>query len=359
MAARGIISLFRTINPKLLARKDRGRPNEATEENDEIGPTEFGGSNAFDFVPGAEVLPENIEDLEDEVDEKNSDSESDSEWETVSHSGDEIENEKVENDYASAEDDDDEGDSDMGEDQWVSDDEMDGEEEVDADSDEELAEDGEDEWVTDDENEKELENSKSEVPKKTKQTLRQEKQMKKVNRDQVKLKRRKEREEQRQAKLEKAKLVSETRILSDADFKKIRVHQLKKKVGATDTKRKRTLDDERLDEEMAEKRARRDTGGDGLQRLNDIVHFYKKLKTSKEEKVAQAEEGREDRDFFKKPKKNGPHVGRNKYQVAKNKDFRMVRQKIRGKNRQQSFRDRQKSLRNYLLRQAGRKPGNK
>ena len=103
---------------------------------------------------------------------------------------------------------------------------------------------------------------------------------------------------------------------------------------------------------------RRDAGGDGLPRLNDIVHFYKKLKTSKEEKIRLAEEGKEGRDAFKKPKKNGPHVGRNKRELAKHKDFRMVRQKIRGKNRQRSFRDRQKSLRNYLLRQAGRKPAN-
>ncbi len=30
MAARGLITLFRSINPKLLHRKDRGRPTEAT-----------------------------------------------------------------------------------------------------------------------------------------------------------------------------------------------------------------------------------------------------------------------------------------------------------------------------------------
>ncbi|VDM85201.1 unnamed protein product [Strongylus vulgaris] len=69
----------------------------------------------------------------------------------------------------------------------------------------------------------------------------------------------------------------------------------------------------------------------------------------------------------------GSHVGRTNRELAKKKVFSMVKAKVvvsfreylapkikilqvRGKNRQRSFRDQQKSLRNYLLRQSGRKP---
>uniref|UniRef100_A0AC34GVA8 Uncharacterized protein n=1 Tax=Panagrolaimus sp. ES5 TaxID=591445 RepID=A0AC34GVA8_9BILA len=44
----------------------------------------------------------------------------------------------------------------------------------------------------------------------------------------------------------------------------------------------------------------------------------------------------EGRDEFNKPRKNGPHVGISNREMAKHKDFRMVRQKIRGRNRQRS-----------------------
>uniref|UniRef100_A0A914Z1P8 Uncharacterized protein n=1 Tax=Panagrolaimus superbus TaxID=310955 RepID=A0A914Z1P8_9BILA len=68
----------------------------------------------------------------------------------------------------------------------------------------------------------------------------------------------KQKKENAEAKVEKATLVSETRILSDADFRKIRAHNLKKQAGLTNVQggRKRTNDDEKLDDEFEEKRAR-------------------------------------------------------------------------------------------------------
>lgn len=67
--------------------------------------------------------------------------------------------------------------------------------------------------------------------------------------------------------------------------------------------RKRKNDDVRLEEELAEKMARREQG-DGLARLNDIEHFSKKIRRqTKEERLAQVKEGREGRDEFGKPKK--------------------------------------------------------
>lgn len=92
---------------------------------------------------------------------------------------------------------------------------------------------------------------------------------------------------------------------------------------------------------------------------------------TKEERLEQIREGREGRPEYGKPKKRviqlkfnfhwmiyifkGAHVGRTNRELAKRKNYQMVRHKVRGKNRQRSFRDRQISLRNYLLRQQGKK----
>uniref|UniRef100_A0A0N4V820 Protein SDA1 n=1 Tax=Enterobius vermicularis TaxID=51028 RepID=A0A0N4V820_ENTVE len=156
----------------------------------------------------------------------------------------------------------------------------------------------------------------------------------------------------------KAEVVSESRILTQEEFRKIHAFQLRKQVVSGKQllkKQKRKLDDITLDEELEEKMARLDEG-DGLPRLKDIEHFHKKIRRqTKEERMKQAAEGRPDKDVYSKPKKAGPHVGRTNRQLAKRKNFQMVRQKIRGRNRQRSFRDQQKTLRNYLLRQSGRK----
>uniref|UniRef100_A0AC34R976 Protein SDA1 n=1 Tax=Panagrolaimus sp. JU765 TaxID=591449 RepID=A0AC34R976_9BILA len=336
MAARGLISIFRTINPKLLAKKDRGRPTVDVEENLIGGPLEFGKGKTVDYVPGAEVLPD---ETDEEAADDGTDEDSDSEWETVAHDDDEVDVDEEIDENDDEFEDVDESDEEMDdedEEGWVT--ASDEEEESDEDADEE--EEGEEDA---DGEEDSVEPVEKEKPKK-------------LTRAQYKVQRRALRSKNNEVNVEKAKMISETRILTDADFKKIRVHQLKKRLGAIDS-RKRTNADFKLEEELESKKARKD-GGDGLTKLNDIVHFYKKLKTSKEEKIRQAQEGKESRDTFTKPKKNGPHVGRNNKELAKHKPHSMVRQKVRGKNRQRSFRDRQKSLRNYLLRQAGRKPGN-
>lgn len=110
---------------------------------------------------------------------------------------------------------------------------------------------------------------------------------------------------------------------------------------------------------------------DGLPRLSAIEQFHKKpRRQTKAERLEQVRQGRENRPEYGRPKKTvktllhvfihrfnfqGAHVGRTNRELAKRKNFQMVRQKIRGKNRQRSFRDRQISLRKYLLKQTGRK----
>lgn len=53
MASRSLIQLFRTVNPSLLARKDKGRPTESGAPSVK----QYGDSNALEHVPGAEHLP--------------------------------------------------------------------------------------------------------------------------------------------------------------------------------------------------------------------------------------------------------------------------------------------------------------
>lgn len=335
MAARGLIHLFRAVNPGLLKAKDRGRPGEGSELNQ---PKEFGRNNALDFLAGAEILNEE-EPMETEevpkkkTNNKRADSESDSEGWVDLDSGSEIE---IQTD--SEEEDDEVEEELIGEDGEEIDDEEDMEE-----LDEEEVDDEEEE--EDEEQEKPAKKAKnvrfSKVEKKKAKQLE-----KKVTAEAI---------------LEKARLVSDSRILTDDDFKKIRAHQIKKQLTSANPNfknSKMTNDDQKLLDDVKE-RIGKASEGDGLPRLNAITQFHKKVRRqTKAERLEQIKEGRTDRDEYKKKKKNGPHVGRTNANLAKHKNFQMVRQKVRGKNRQRSFRDQQQSLRNYLLKQAGRKPGN-
>ncbi|KAE9415992.1 hypothetical protein Angca_008550 [Angiostrongylus cantonensis] len=283
MAARSLITLFRAINPHLLARKDRGRPNEIDSEKEFL---EFAKPLVAEFVSGAEVLEENREDTGEmeidgdddsvkisdiDIDEVDSDDESPAKERAV--------DEKHENDGTN------------------------GDEDIDG-------------KITAQEG--------AIDPKK------------------------------------KAALISSNRILTQEEFKQIRIYQLKKKlIGEKRLKKQlesRAKNDAiKLVEELGERMERRNDG-DGLPRLKDIEQFHKKKKQTKEERLADIKEGRDENQKFGRPKKNGPHVGRTNREMAKKKVFNMVKAKVRGRNRQRSFRDQQKSLRNYLLRQSGRKP---
>lgn len=92
MAAKSLIQLFRHLRPELLHKKDRGRPNEAT---DEIEKLDYGKVDAKDYVPGADVLLAG-DDTNAEI-EINSESDSDDEqWIDVDHSdgGEEVSSEE-------------------------------------------------------------------------------------------------------------------------------------------------------------------------------------------------------------------------------------------------------------------------
>uniref|UniRef100_A0A0N5BNW1 Protein SDA1 n=1 Tax=Strongyloides papillosus TaxID=174720 RepID=A0A0N5BNW1_STREA len=321
MASKGIVTLFREINPSILHRKDRGKPTEKSASIDE-NELAFGALKAKSFIPGAEILYGVEEGLEME----DIDSDASEDWvdldvedkneSTESKKGNSKSNGKDE------EIDDEENEEIVDEEDELSDEEY---EEVDDEECEECDSDGQDvkEDVKNEEN--------------------------KVNINDL----------DPEERLAKAQEISENRIFTDADFKRIRVHQIQKAIQSKrGTKRKQTNADVQIEEDFEEKKARREEG-DGLPRLNDIEHFHKKIKKqTKEERLAQVKEGREGREDYGKKVKSGDHVGRTNRELAKKKNFSMIKQKVRGKNRQRSFRERQISLKNYLLKQKGKKTAN-
>ena len=106
--------------------------------------------------------------------------------------------------------------------------------------------------------------------------------------------------------------------MTDADFRLLRIQQLRQQAGFDrgNQKRKRTNDELRVEEEIQEKFARfilinlnlkfffRTEVGDGLPRLNDIEHFHKKIrKQTKEERLEQVRQGRDGRPEYGRPTK--------------------------------------------------------
>uniref|UniRef100_A0A8C2YX40 Protein SDA1 n=1 Tax=Cyclopterus lumpus TaxID=8103 RepID=A0A8C2YX40_CYCLU len=255
MSARGLIQLFRSLNPKMLHKRDRGRPTEASGE---AKIKDYGELEAKDYIPGAEVLEVEVEEgLFIIIESIGCDG-----WESASM-------------------------SDGGEDgDWV---------DVHHSSDEDTGEMAE-----------KLQN----MPV-----------------------------EERKA---KAAVVSGSRLLTQDEFKKIRLAQLAKEINAAPGKgQKRAnvdLDDE--DENRGE-----------LLTLRNIEKLHKKPKEDKESRLATARAGRPERkDFVKKHTKLNPHASTSNREKRKTKNFMMMRhsQGVRSKGKR-SFRDKQIALRDTLL----------
>ncbi|CAM4665837.1 hypothetical protein PO909_007793 [Leuciscus waleckii] len=255
MSARGLIQLFRDLNPKMLHRKDRGKP---TESSKEAKIQSYGELEAKDYIPGAEVLEaeENVNEEEDEDG-----------WESASMSGDD--------------------------------------------------EDGE--WVnvhhSSDEDQAEVAEKLQSIP-----------------------------EDERKA---KAAVVSTSRLLTQDDFKKIRIAQMAKEVSSASGKGQKRKNVE-SDEE--------DQRGELLS-LRDIEHLHKKPKSDKETRLATAMAGRTDRkEFVKKRSKLNPFASTSNKEKKRKKNFIMMKhsQDVRTKGKR-SFRDKQIALRDALLKKRKRK----
>ncbi|XP_065821568.1 protein SDA1 homolog [Labrus bergylta] len=252
MSARGLIQLFRSLNPQMLHKRDRGRPTEASGE---AKIKDYGELEAKDYIPGAEVL-------EVEEEKKDGEEEEDDGWES-----------------ASVNEDDEYG-------EWV------------------------DVHHSSDEDTTEMAEKLQSMPV-----------------------------EERKA---KAAAVSGSRLLTQDDFKKIRLAQLAKEVNAAPGKgQKRKVVDS--DDEG-------DNRGE-LLTLRNIEKLHKKPKADKETRLATAMAGRTDRkDFVKKHTKLNPHASTSNREKRKTKNFMMMRhsQNVRTKGKR-SFREKQVALRDALL----------
>ncbi|XP_034048282.1 protein SDA1 homolog [Thalassophryne amazonica] len=252
MSARGLIQLFRNLNPQMLHKKDRGKPTEASAE---AKIKEYGELEAKDYIPGAEVLE--VEEEKKEKGEEDKDG-----WETAS----------------------------------ISDDNKDGE------------------WVdihhSSDEDTGEVAEKLQSMPA-----------------------------EERKA---KAAAVSGSRLLTQDDFKKIRLAQLSKEVNAAPGKgqKRKNVDS---DEEG-------DSRGE-LLTLRHIEKLHKKPRADKETRLATAMAGRSDRkEFVKKRTKLNPHASTSNKEKRRQKNFMMMKHShnVRTKGKR-SFREKQLALRDALL----------
>ncbi|XP_055331704.1 protein SDA1 homolog [Paramacrobiotus metropolitanus] len=146
-----------------------------------------------------------------------------------------------------------------------------------------------------------------------------------------------------EARAEKAAVVSSTRFLTQKEFDVIKKQKIAETLSLNKGK-KRAAVEAGFEKEPSE-----------FVSLSDIERLAKKPKETKAEKVAGVKVAREDRGAFGKPKpKLNPHASTTNKQKQRKKNFVMLKQKMRGKQKR-SFRDKQIAFRNALLKQLKRK----
>uniref|UniRef100_A0A2K6JSC6 Protein SDA1 n=1 Tax=Rhinopithecus bieti TaxID=61621 RepID=A0A2K6JSC6_RHIBE len=145
----------------------------------------------------------------------------------------------------------------------------------------------------------------------------------------------------------KAAAVSTSRVLTQEDFQKIRMAQMRKELDAAPGKsQKRKYIEIDSDEEPRGE----------LLSLRDIERLHKKPKSDKETRLATAMAGKTDRkEFARKKTKMNPFSSSTNKEKKKQKNFMMMRysQNVRSKNKR-SFREKQLALRDALLKKRKR-----
>ena len=148
---------------------------------------------------------------------------------------------------------------------------------------------------------------------------------------------------------EKAQMVTASRILTDAEFKRIESAQLKKQVQAyrkNKKGKKRTIREEAEDESADVPGKHRDE----LVDLANIEMVHKKRRHDKESRMATVLEGREGRDKFGSRKgKMNPNSSTTNKQKLKNKNIMMVKHKFKAKAKK-SFVQKQRDLKKAMMR---------
>ncbi|XP_044732811.1 protein SDA1 homolog [Chrysoperla carnea] len=132
----------------------------------------------------------------------------------------------------------------------------------------------------------------------------------------------------------KAKEIVLDRLLTDEDFKRIEIANIKKQVQIVKKGEKRKLEAE---------------NNSPLVKLADIENIYKKRKHDKQTRIESVRKGQEGRDKFGyKDGRVNEFCSKTNREKQKKKNFQMIRHKARGKVKR-SFKDKQIALRNHLL----------
>lgn len=307
MAARSLISLYREVAPEMLQRKDRGKTASIElQHGDRSGAPQFGvESQIVTSIPGLELLAkwrkeQGLEGNDGEDDDAN--------WEVASDD----DASDIEGEWVTVESDkeynvsDSEDEEEKNEDKEEEEDDDDGEEAEDGVSDLELS---------DDEAEDAVDVEESSRPKKKAKIAVAEKAVVAEAVD---------------AEKAMAELLS-SRILTPADFAKL--DELRTQAGV-----EKIMGVTQTNEEVV----------DSTSLVGKVK--YKQLR---EERIAQAKEGKEDREKFgsRKGKRDAPHSTTNKDKARKKNFVMMIHKKsVQGKQKL-SLRDRQKVLRAHIGKQ--------
>ncbi|KAI5705032.1 hypothetical protein M8J76_014620 [Diaphorina citri] len=344
MAARALLHLYRVNLPTLLHRRDRGRPTEASIE---LKVRQYGEIDAKEYVPGAEVLSSDKAKPDDLEPNQDDDSDSDSWVDLSDNDADHVEIDSDEDSDEEMEEDDEDGSSD--EEEGVSDaDDSRMTDEVSELDDSQASQTDLSSIKTE---EKPAKDSKTaqETGEKTGETSEKPAKPKtKLEKKKEKSEKMKEADVNKEAIVQHRKALAEeiscTRILTDEDFKRIESAQAKKmktgfKALQLGKKRKHNaaLEQEEAKGELVD--------------LGDIENIYKRKKHDKETRLESVMKGREGRAKwgYQKNRAN-PHASTTNKEKKKDKNFMMVRHKVRGKIKR-SFKDKQIALRNHLIKQ--------
>jgi len=157
---------------------------------------------------------------------------------------------------------------------------------------------------------------------------------------------------------ERAISISTQRILTQREFEQLKVLEMKKRTqdrrrnrleeSATNSKKRKTISiDTDSDADDENKKTKSDENS-GLISLKDIERVHKKRAHDKESRLETVLAGREGRPKFGKWKKEKGRGGSTNKEKLKNKNFQMIKPKLR-KKQKRSFRDKQIALRDALL----------
>lgn len=335
MAARSLMTLFRTKNPSLLARKNRGVPTELIKE---VGVSKFGENSAKDFIPGAEILAFNTNSKDFQVAE---DDESDSD-----STEDEVEemavNEDNETEAEVSQDCDNENDEDQS---MVDEEERSSEEDESSvndytlttvDNEESEYEEYDDDCDSTDEDDTSVAAQQEAI---SRVILPQNEKNIEPNRS---LKKKEAIKKVMELSLEERAAIAgdivSSRFLTDEDFARIDAVQAAKQVQRFHTKNKRKYSEmENDDREIVP--------------LSKIEMIHSKRARDKASRIAAVMEGREGREKFGSRKgRSNPNASTTNREKKKAKSFNMVKHKMRSNKQKTTFKDKKDKLKISMLR---------